>query len=35
MLDGAGIAALGSELALLGGWGAVSFAIAVRIFRWQ
>ena len=35
MLDGAGVAGLGSELALLAAWGAVSFAIAVRIFRWH
>ena len=35
MLDGAGVAALGSELALLAGWGAVSFVAAVRIFRWH
>ncbi len=35
MLDGAGAAALGPELANLGVWGAVSFAIAVRVFRWQ
>ncbi len=35
MLDGAGVAALASELALLAAWGAVSFAIAVRIFRWH
>ena len=35
MLDGSGVAALGSELALLAAWGAVSFAIAVRIFRWH
>jgi hypothetical protein len=26
---------VGSELALLAGWGVVSFAIALKIFRWQ
>ena len=35
MLDGAGLAALGPELLLLAAWGAVSFVIAVRVFRWQ
>ncbi|HET7292907.1 MAG TPA: ABC transporter permease, partial [Vicinamibacteria bacterium] len=35
MLDGAGVAALAPELANLGLWGAASFAIAVRVFRWQ
>lgn len=35
MLDGAGLGALVPELANLGAWGVVSFAIAVRVFRWQ
>jgi ABC-2 type transport system permease protein len=35
MLDGAGLAALAPELGLLAGWGIVSFAVAVKIFRWQ
>ena len=35
MLEGAGVTSVGSELALLGFWGVVSFMIAVRIFRWQ
>ncbi len=35
MLDGAGIAALGPELLNLAVWGGISFAIALRIFRWQ
>jgi hypothetical protein len=35
MLDGAGLAATAPELANLSLWGALSFAIALRIFRWQ
>lgn len=35
MLEGAGLVSLGGELALLAVWGAVSFAIALKIFRWQ
>jgi ABC-type multidrug transport system permease subunit len=35
MLEGAGFAPLLPELALLGLWGAVSFAIALKAFRWQ
>jgi ABC-2 type transport system permease protein len=35
MLEGAGLAAVAPELALLGLWGVVSFVIAVRVFRWQ
>ena len=35
MLDGAGFGALAPELTILAAWGAVSFAIAVKIFRWQ
>jgi len=35
MLEGAGAAALLSELALLGAWGAVSFALALKLFRWH
>jgi ABC transporter DrrB family efflux protein len=35
MLDGSGFAALGSELALLAVWGVVSFAAALKLFRWQ
>jgi ABC-2 type transport system permease protein len=35
MLEGAGLMAVAPELAGLGVWGVVSFAIAVRIFRWQ
>jgi ABC-type multidrug transport system permease subunit len=35
MLDGAGLAATGPELANLSVWGALSFALALRVFRWQ
>jgi ABC-type multidrug transport system permease subunit len=35
MLDGAGLAQLMPELALLVVWGAVSFALALKFFRWQ
>jgi ABC-2 type transport system permease protein len=35
MLEGTGLVALLPELALLAAWGAVSFAVALKIFRWQ
>jgi ABC-type multidrug transport system permease subunit len=35
MLEGAGLARLTPELVLLFAWGAVSFVIALKIFRWQ
>jgi len=35
MLEGSGIAQLFPEMALLAAWGTVSFAVALRIFRWQ
>ena len=35
MIDGAGLASLGTPLAIVAGWGAVSFAIALKIFRWR
>ncbi len=35
MLDGAGIPAITQELAVLGGWTGVCFAIALRVFRWK
>ncbi len=35
MSDGAPLAASWPELAVLLAWGAVSFAVAVKIFRWQ
>jgi ABC-type multidrug transport system permease subunit len=33
--DGAPLSATWLELAVLAGWGAVSFAVALRTFRWQ
>ena len=35
MLEGAGVGPVLHELALLAVWGAVSFVIAVKVFRWQ
>jgi ABC-2 type transport system permease protein len=35
MLEGTGVTALLPELAILTAWGAISFVIALKIFRWQ
>jgi ABC-2 type transport system permease protein len=35
MLGGAGLAAVAPHIAILLVWGAVSFAVALRLFRWQ
>lgn len=35
MLDGAGLGALLPGLGLLAAWGAVSFLLALKLFRWQ
>jgi ABC-type polysaccharide/polyol phosphate export permease len=35
MLDGDGLLALAAPLAVLAGWAALSFGVALRIFRWQ
>jgi ABC-type multidrug transport system permease subunit len=35
MLDGASAAAIGHELAILGAWAVVSFAVALKVFRWK
>jgi len=35
MLDGSGVAPLLPELAILAIWGVVSFALALKLFRWQ
>lgn len=35
MLDGAGLGAIGTELAVLFTWGLVTFALALRLFRWR
>jgi ABC-type polysaccharide/polyol phosphate export permease len=34
VLDGAGLAGVSRELAILAGWGVGGFVIALRIFRW-
>lgn len=34
ILDGATLAATAPQLAVLGAWGAVGFAVALKIFRW-
>jgi ABC-type multidrug transport system permease subunit len=35
MLEGKGVAAIGSLLLLLAVWGVVTFGVALKIFRWQ
>jgi ABC-2 type transport system permease protein len=35
MLDGAGLWSISPELVILGVWGAASFSLALRFFRWQ
>ena len=35
MIDGRGLAGIPFELAVLAAWGAVSFAVALKIFRWK
>jgi ABC-2 type transport system permease protein len=35
MLQGAGLAELGPQLAVLGAWLVVSFTVALKLFRWQ
>ena len=35
MLNGEALAGVGAELGVLTAWGAVSFALALRVFRWQ
>ena len=35
MLNGRALAGVGAELGVLAGWGAVTFALALRVFRWQ
>jgi hypothetical protein len=32
---GAALTTLGAPLAIVAGWGAVSFVIALQIFRWR
>jgi ABC-type polysaccharide/polyol phosphate export permease len=35
MLEGVGLAGLGSELAILSGWIVLAFALALWLFRWR
>ncbi len=35
MIDGAALTTLGAPLAIVAAWGAVSFVIALKIFRWR
>jgi len=35
MIDGTGVLRLGTPLAIVAGWGAVSFGVALKIFRWR
>ena len=35
MLEGSGVAGVGREIVLLGAWGAGSFLLAIRLFRWR
>jgi ABC-type multidrug transport system permease subunit len=35
MIDGTGLTGLGAPLAIVIAWGAVSFAVALKIFRWR
>jgi ABC-type multidrug transport system permease subunit len=34
IVDGAGVAGIAGALAVMGVWGAVSFVIGLRVFRW-
>jgi len=35
MLRGAGMEAVGNELAILAAWAVVAFFLALRLFRWR
>jgi ABC-2 type transport system permease protein len=35
MIDGTGLVSLTAPLAIVGAWGAVSFVVALKIFRWR
>jgi ABC-2 type transport system permease protein len=35
MLDGAGVAAVATQIGIMLAWGLISFVIALRLFRWQ
>ena len=34
IIDGAGVAGIAGSLAVMGAWGAISFVIGLRAFRW-
>jgi hypothetical protein len=35
MIDGAAVTTLRTPLAIVAAWGAVSFVVALKIFRWR
>jgi len=35
MQEGAGVSQILPELALISGWGALTFIVAIRVFRWE
>lgn len=35
MIDGAAVTTLGAPIAIVGAWGAISFVVALKIFRWR
>jgi ABC-type polysaccharide/polyol phosphate export permease len=35
MLDGKSLAGVGPQMAILVGWGAATFAAALKLFRWR
>jgi ABC-2 type transport system permease protein len=35
MLDGAGLAAVTTQIAIIAAWGLISFLVALRLFRWH
>jgi ABC-type polysaccharide/polyol phosphate export permease len=35
MLDGAGVAAITTQIGIMAAWGFVSFVLALRLFRWH
>jgi hypothetical protein len=35
MIDGASFASVAHEMGILGVWGAIAFAVALRLFRWK
>jgi ABC-type polysaccharide/polyol phosphate export permease len=35
MLEGSSLSSQASRIAIIAAWGVVSFAIALKIFRWQ